>query len=113
MISIRRACSFLLFDTSSYPYKSRRTGQAAHEKRVKEMCEARVRYGYRRVHVLLRREGWLANKLAFDMPRNAVEVGIWSNLYHKGICYKLTAWNGKIRPQESDGPIGLLGPFWQ
>ena len=31
------------------------------ERRIKEICETRVRYGYRRVHVLLRREGWAIN----------------------------------------------------
>ena len=60
-VSIRRACRALRFDTSSYYYKSRRTGQAALERRIKEICETRVRYGYRRVHVLLRREGWHVN----------------------------------------------------
>ena len=30
-------------------------------KRIKEIAETRVRYGYRRVHVLMRREGWLVN----------------------------------------------------
>ncbi len=29
--------------------------------RLKELAEARVRYGYRRLHVLLQREGWQAN----------------------------------------------------
>ncbi len=29
--------------------------------RIKEICATRVRYGYRRVHVLLRREGWEIN----------------------------------------------------
>lgn len=42
-------------------YKSRRTDQAAVERRIKEIAETRVRYGYRRVHVLLRREGRLIN----------------------------------------------------
>ena len=28
---------------------------------MKEICATRVRYGYRRVHVLLRREGWEIN----------------------------------------------------
>jgi putative transposase len=32
-------------------------GQAGLEQRIKEICQTRVRYGYRRVHVLLRREG--------------------------------------------------------
>src|SRR5579872_957231 len=30
-------------------------------KRIKEIAETRVRYGYRRIHVLLRREGWPVN----------------------------------------------------
>ena len=59
--SIRRGCRILDFDTSSYHDKSRRTGQAGLERRIREICETRVRYGYRRVHVLLRREGWVVN----------------------------------------------------
>ena len=30
--------------------------------RIKEIAETRVRYGYRRIHVLLRREGWEINQ---------------------------------------------------
>ena len=60
-VSIRRASRALRFDTSTYDYKSRRTGQAGLQHRIKEICETRVRYGYRRVHVLLRREGWVVN----------------------------------------------------
>lgn len=60
-VSIRRACRALRFDTSSYHYKSRRTGQADLELRIREICETRVRYGYRRIHVLLRRKGWQMN----------------------------------------------------
>jgi putative transposase len=60
-VSIRRACRVLEVDTSTYHYKSRRRGQAGGEARIREICETRVRYGYRRVHVLLRREGWSVN----------------------------------------------------
>jgi putative transposase len=48
-------------DTSSFHYKSRRPDQAGLEARIKAICETRVRYGYRRVHVLLQREGWRTN----------------------------------------------------
>jgi putative transposase len=48
-------------DRSTYHYRSRRSGQAGLEQRIKEICRARVRYGHRRVHVLLRREGWSIN----------------------------------------------------
>jgi len=60
-VSIRRACRVLEVDTSTYHYRSRRPDQAGLEGRIKEICATRVRYGYRRVHVLLRREGWQVN----------------------------------------------------
>ena len=56
-VSIRRACAALEFDRSTYHYKHRRPEQASLRKRIRELSEARVRYGYRRIHVLLRREG--------------------------------------------------------
>ena len=61
-VSIRRACSALRVELSLYTYKSRRGDQAALTLRIKEICETRVRFGYRRVHVLLRREGWTVNQ---------------------------------------------------
>ncbi len=60
-MSIRRACSALRVDRSLYVYKSKRGGQADLKQRIRDICEARVRYGYRRVHVLLRRDGWAVN----------------------------------------------------
>jgi transposase InsO family protein len=56
-VSIRRACRVFEVDTSTYHYKSRRPGQAHLEQRIREIRQTRVRYGYRRIHVLLRREG--------------------------------------------------------
>ena len=60
-VSIRTACGAMKFDGSTFHYNSRCTDQAAVAKRIKEICETRVRYGYRRVHVLLAREGWGVN----------------------------------------------------
>ncbi|WP_441351275.1 MULTISPECIES: IS3 family transposase [unclassified Tardiphaga] len=60
-VSIRRACSTLRIDRALYGYKSKRGDQAALKHRIREICETRVRYGYRRVHVLLLREGWDVN----------------------------------------------------
>jgi putative transposase len=60
-VSIRRACHVLQFQKSSYFYRSRRLSQAALTKRIREIAETRVRYGYRRIHVLLQREGWSVN----------------------------------------------------
>ena len=60
-VSIRRACSTLRVDRALYVYKSRRGTQAELKHRIKDICETRVRYGYRRIHVLLRRAGWAIN----------------------------------------------------
>ena len=60
-MSIRRACRVLRTDTSTYHYKGKRASQAGLARRIKEIAETRVRYGYRRVHVLLRRKGWAVN----------------------------------------------------
>ena len=50
------------FDTSSYHYKSRRSDLAALKARIKEICQTRVCYGYRRVVYVLKREGWHVNQ---------------------------------------------------
>ena len=60
-MSIRRACRVLRTDTSTCRYKGKRASQAGLAKRIKEIAGTRVRYGYRRIHVLRRREGWAVN----------------------------------------------------
>lgn len=60
-VSIRRACEALQAERSSYHYKGRRTDPAALKRRIKEIAGRRVRYGYRRITVLLKREGWPIN----------------------------------------------------
>ena len=59
---------------SSYHYKPLRDDQAELKKRIREIAETRVRYGYRRIHVLLRREGWLVN--AKRIHRLYTEMGL-------------------------------------
>jgi putative transposase len=60
-VSIRRACRAFPVERSTYHYRSRRAVQAELTERIKEIAATRVRYGYRRIHVLLRREGWPVN----------------------------------------------------
>ena len=60
-VSIRRACRTLELDTSTFHYGLRRSDQAGLRARIQEICATRVRYGYRRVQVLRRREGWQVN----------------------------------------------------
>jgi putative transposase len=46
---------------STQQYKSTGDDQADLKQRIKEIAETRVRYGYRRIHALLKREGWAIN----------------------------------------------------
>ena len=60
-VSIRHACQVLEATRSNYHYKHLRDPQAFVRKRIRQIAETRTRYGYRRIHVLLRREGWEIN----------------------------------------------------
>lgn len=57
-VSIRRACRAVPAPRSTYHYTSVRPPQDVLRKRIRELAETHVRYGYRRIHVLLRRDGW-------------------------------------------------------
>jgi putative transposase len=56
-VTQRRACEALLFTRSTYYYKSKRDGQAILRMRTRDIAAVRVRYGYKMIHVLLKREG--------------------------------------------------------
>jgi transposase InsO family protein len=60
-VSIRRACRAIPACRATYHYRSRRPEQAPLRQRIREIAEIRMRYGYRRITVLLRREGWHVN----------------------------------------------------
>jgi putative transposase len=49
------------FQRSSYDYRSVANEQAALKIRIRDLAQARVHYGYQRIHVQLRREGWKVN----------------------------------------------------
>ena len=60
-LSERRTCRAMGFGRASHRYRARRDPAIALRMRLKELAGSRVRYGYRRLHVLLQREGWHAN----------------------------------------------------
>jgi putative transposase len=56
-VSQRRACKVIGADRTSVRYRSRRPDDTAIRLRLREMAASRRRFGYRRLHVLLEREG--------------------------------------------------------
>jgi len=61
-VSQRRACGLVHQHRSIQWYRSRKDPRLALRARMREIAQVRVRYGYRRIQVLLRREGWSVGK---------------------------------------------------
>jgi putative transposase len=60
-VSQRRACQAIGADRSSVRYRSRRADDGHIRARLREIAAVRRRFGYRRLHILLRREGFALN----------------------------------------------------
>jgi len=60
-VSQRRACKIIGADRTSVRYRHRRPDDGALRARLKALAAIRRRFGYRRLHVLLKREGTLVN----------------------------------------------------
>jgi len=61
-VSQRRACRAIGVDRSSVRYRSRRPDDGAVRARLRDLAAVRRRFGYRRLHILLCREGLLMNQ---------------------------------------------------
>ena len=61
-MSERRACRVIAADRSSVRYRRQRPDDAALRERLRALAAERRRFGYRRLHVLLRQEGLVINR---------------------------------------------------
>ena len=69
----RAACRILHLARSTYGYRGRplSSSQEQLRKRLRELSEAHPRYGYRRIAVLVRQEGWRVGKRQVQRLRRA------------------------------------------
>ena len=69
---ITRACGLVGISRSLYGYRSRCPDCAPLRERIEEIAAVKRRYGYRRVYLRLRREGWQVNrKCVYRLYRDA------------------------------------------
>jgi putative transposase len=69
---VTRACGLVGISRSLYRYRSRREDSALLRARIEEIAAVKRRYGYRRVYLRLRREGWQVNrKRVYRLYRDA------------------------------------------
>lgn len=59
--SVRRACELAQFSRACWYRKSQAVEQTALRNRIREIAAARPRFGFQRIHVMLRREGCPVN----------------------------------------------------
>jgi putative transposase len=70
--SERRACALIGLQRSTCQYRRRRIDDRELVERIHQLASERPRYGYRRLHVLLRREGRAVNrKLVYRLYKSA------------------------------------------
>lgn len=60
-VSQRRACRTVVADRTTIRYRHRRPDDGALRERLRSLAAERRRFGYRRLHILLRREGTSVN----------------------------------------------------
>src|SRR5207249_10904223 len=57
-MSKKRSCRLALLQRATFYYRSRAKDQSVLCMRIRELAHSRPRFGYERIHILLRREGW-------------------------------------------------------
>jgi putative transposase len=70
--------------------------------RIKELAETRVRYGYRRLHILLRREGWAINHKRVYRLYLQENLTIRRKRPHRHVSAKV-----RVEPPKASGPNQL------
>ena len=61
-VSERRACRVIAADRTTIRYRSRRADDGDLREKLRVLAQERRRFGYRRLHILLRRDGVLINR---------------------------------------------------
>lgn len=61
-VNVRRSCRLAGFSKSGCYKRSQARDQSALRLRIREIAHARPRFGYPRIHVMLRWEGWRVNR---------------------------------------------------
>ncbi|HED1244715.1 TPA: IS3 family transposase [Enterobacter bugandensis] len=95
-IGLRRGCRLMMQSRTVYNYRSCRDDRALTQ-RIREIAEARVRYGCQRIHILLRREGWLIN----HKKTHRIYCLEGLNLRTKRPRRHVTARHRRVRPEVS------------
>jgi transposase InsO family protein len=106
-MSERRACHVIGADRKSVRYRSQRAGYAELREKLRELANQRRRFGYRRLHILLRREGVMINRKKTQRlyreeglavrRRRSRERAVWNTGACSGACPAEPALEPRLR----------------
>ena len=100
-ISQRRACRLVGLSRSVLSYRSpKQHSDAVLQGRLRELAAERKRFGYRRLHVLLRREGHVVNhKKVYRLYREA-DLAVRRRKRRRGIAVARQPLELPVRPNQ-------------
>jgi putative transposase len=99
-LSEKRACGLIGITRWSNRYESRRDLQTELRMRLRELAGSRTRYGYRRLTVMLRREGWKVNaKRVYRLYREE-GLQVRRTKHAKRVAHARVALPGAARPNQ-------------
>lgn len=99
-LSERRACGLFGITRWTNRYQSRRDPQTALKMRLRELAGSRTRYGYRRLTVLLRREGWVVNAKRVYRLYRAEQLQVQTKKRRKRVAQARVPLPGASRPNQ-------------
>ena len=108
-VSERRACRVTRLHRGTYRYGSHKNPWTALRMRIREIAQARVRYGYRKIRVLLNREGWGVGKSLMQRLYREEGLGLKQRPKRRRRAAEHPAGAGSSNGGQSSLEFGLYG----
>jgi putative transposase len=122
-VVVRCACRIFPANRATYNYRPRSIERAELKPWIKDIAQTRVRYGYRRIHAPLRRDGWAVNPSRPREPTDNVFIESLNGTI-RAECLnanwflsldearrKCEAWRGDYNKVRPHGAIGNKVPM--
>lgn len=99
-LSERRACGLVSLDRTSYRYCHRKQDDPTIRERLRELARERPRFGYRRLWVMLRREGHLINHKKVYRLYRLEGLAVRRRTRRRKACAAVRVVDAVVRPNQ-------------
>ena len=109
-LSIRRVCCLVGLGRSTWQYRPHRPDDSALRQRLRELAAQRRRFGAPRLHVLLRREGWVVNHKRVERLYRAEGLALRRKRHRKRAAGSI--WIGSTAATPSPSVTITIRSIW-